>query len=169
MAGTDSRKVPYLLLAGAIGGAVGYLLLTESGKRKLDSLSRMRVRRTAMIPEKIDAARKFVENRGHEVSDRVRSSVDRVKDAVSAGQDAYNAAGRSYETQMEKMNRTDDEVLANLHRAVDNLGKLMRTVRQALFDPFFEVGAVVSGVDRGVRRLASGTARERVSEFRTVR
>src|SRR5215471_5599905 len=127
MAMNNSNKLPYLLAAGAIGGAVGYLFFTDSGKRVVDNISRMRVEKTVRIPEKIEDLREFIANHGKDITGVVRTVADRFKGSVSAGQQAYNEAGGVYQNQVDKLHRSNEEVVANLHRAVDNLGRLMHT------------------------------------------
>ena len=46
---SNSNKLPFLLAVGAVGGAVGYLFFTDSGRRKLDTLSQG-PRRFGQIP-----------------------------------------------------------------------------------------------------------------------
>src|SRR5262249_44856165 len=102
-------------------------------------------------PEKIDRARRFVETNGPKVTSKVQDLVDRVKGAYSAGQRSYDDALRSYQGQMDKIHRSNQEVVANLHKAVDNLGKLMETGQTTLIRPFHEAGALAQGVQGGIR------------------
>ena len=46
-----SNKLPYVVAGSAVGGAIGYLFMTESGVRFRQSLVE---RGTAALPEKID-------------------------------------------------------------------------------------------------------------------
>jgi hypothetical protein len=162
----NSKKMPYLLAAGAIGGAVGYLFFTDSGRRVVDNISRLRVEKTARIPEKIEDLRGFIANRGKDVTGVVRTVVDRVKGSVATGQQAYNEAGGIYQNQVDKLHRSNEEVVANLHRAVDNLGRLMHTAQETFLHPLYEMGAIVRGVDRGVRDFAKSTERRPFSVYR---
>ena len=54
---------------------------------------------------------------------------------------------------MGKLNRSNQEVIANLHRAVDNLGKLMESGQSTLIGPFHEAGALAQGVQGGICSL----------------
>jgi hypothetical protein len=159
----SSNKLPFLLAAGAVGGAVGYLFFTDSGRRKLDSISQGRIDVSAKFPDKIDRARRFVETNGRNVTAKVQDLVDRAKGAYDAGQRSQAEALRSYQGQIERLQRSNQEVVANLHRAVDNLGKLMETGQSTLIGPFHEAGALAQGV-RGWVRSFLGGQKERSSE-----
>ena len=153
----NSNKLPFLLAAGAVGGAVGYLFFTDSGRRKLDTLSQGRIDVSGKFPEKIDRARRFVETNGRNVTSKVQDLVGRVKGAYEAGQRSYEDGLRSYQGQIDKLHRSNQEVIANLHRAVDNLGKLMETGQSTLIGPFHEAGALAQGVQGGVRSFLGHT------------
>lgn len=152
----NSNKMPFLLAAGAIGSVVGYLVFTDSGKRVVDNIARKRVEKTGQIPEKIDNLRSFIAERGKDVTGLMRDAVDHVKGSVAAGQRAYDEAGGMHRDQIAKLHRSNAEVIANLHKAVDNIGKLFETVEQTFLDPIYEMGAIARGVDRGARHLVSG-------------
>jgi hypothetical protein len=147
----NSNKLPFLLAAGAVGGAVGYLFFTDSGRRKLDSISQGRVDVSGKFPDKIDRARRFVEINGKNVTAKVQGLVERVKGAYEAGQRSHTDALRSYEGQISRLQRSNEEVVANLHRAVDSLGKLMETGQNTLIGPFHEAGALAQAVRGWVR------------------
>src|SRR5579862_863095 len=109
MAMNTTKKVPYFLAAGAIGGAVGYLFFTDSGKRMMNKISDLRVEKSALIPEKIDDFRSFISERGKDVTSVLRNVVDRVKISVSAGQQAFEESGGLYHEEREKLHRTNEE------------------------------------------------------------
>src|SRR5262245_28284996 len=113
----NSNKLPFLLAAGAVGGAVGYLFFTDSGRRKLDSISQGRVNVSGKFPDNIDRARRFVETTGGNVTAKVQDLMDRVKGAYEAGQRSYEDALRSYQGHFDKLHRSNQDVVANLHRA----------------------------------------------------
>jgi hypothetical protein len=147
----SSNKLSFLLTAGAVGGAVGYLFFTDSGRRKLDSISQGRIDVSGRFPEKIDRARRFVETNGRNVTSKVQDLMDRLKVAYSAGQQSYGDALRSYQGHIDTLQRSNQQVVANLHRAVDSLGKLMETGQSTLIGPFHEAGALAQGVRGGVQ------------------
>jgi hypothetical protein len=151
----NSNKVPYLLAAGAIGGAVGYLFFTDSGKRVTDKISKMRVEKSASLPDRIEDLRSFISERGRNVTSLLRDAVDHMKGSVAVGQSAYSEAGGMKQEQIQKLHRTNEEVVANLHKAVDSLGKLMNSAQETFLHPLFEMGAMARGVDRGVRELVN--------------
>jgi hypothetical protein len=150
----SNNKLPFVLAASAIGGAAGYLFFTDSGKHVLDSVKRFRLETTASLPDKIEHARQLVEKRGEDVTSKVRGVVDRIKESIDAGQLAYTAAEMSNQVELRRLQNSNQEVMANLHRAVDNLGRLMNTAQEAVMSPVLEVGALAKGVSGGVRHLA---------------
>jgi hypothetical protein len=162
--------MPYLLAAGAIGGAIGYLFFTDKGKKIVNNISQMRVEKSARIPEKIDDLRNYLSDRGRNVSGFLRNAVDHVKLSVESGQQAFHDAGGTYKDQVERLHRSNGEVVGNLHKAVDNLGKLMETAQEAFLHPLYELGAFARGVDRGVRELKNFGEKkgnlESLSDFR---
>jgi hypothetical protein len=166
----NSNKMPYLLAAGAIGGAIGYLFFTEKGKKMVNNISQMRVEKSARIPEKIDDLRSYLSDRGRNVSGFLRNTVDHLKLSVESGQQGYRDAGGIYKDQVSRLHRSNGEVVGNLHKAVDNLGKLMETVQETFLHPLYELGAVARGVDRGVRELKNFGEKkdnlESMSDFR---
>ncbi len=174
MAMNNSNKMPYLVAAGAIGGAIGYLFFTDSGKKVVDKISQMRVEKTARIPEKIDELRNYIADRGRNVTGFLRNTVDQVKLSVEAGQQAFEDAGGMYKDQVERLHRSNAEVLGNLHKAVDNLGKLMETTQETFLEPLYELGAFARGVDRGVREMVENFGEKKdniqpISDFREQR
>ena len=170
---SNSNKLPFLLAAGAVGGAVGYLFFTDSGRRKLDTLSQGPLNVSGRFPEKIDQARRFMETNGRNVTSKVQELVGLVKGAYEAGQRSYEDALRNYQGQMGKLNRSNQEVIANLHRAVDNLGKLMESGQSTLIGPFHEAGALAQGVQGGICSLFGNKVDRPMSfqrdEYRVIR
>ena len=155
MAINDS-KMPYLLAAGAIGGAVGFLFLTKSGQRLRESVFNMEAGST--IPDKIEDARLFVEKRGREVGNRLKQVVDRVKDSFDEGKRVYEQGSVDFQRRMTVLDRNGADVVSNVHRAIDDFNKTIHEIESSLLEPMYQAGAIVKAVDGGVRRL---TRRER--------
>jgi len=154
----DSTKMPYILAAGAIGGAVGFLFLTEKGRRVGDSIFKMET--TSAIPDKIEEFRQFIEKRGTELGDRIRGVVDRVKVSVEEGKHVYEEGGLELRHRLDSLDRAGGEVVANIHRAIDNLNRTVRTVEQSILEPIYQAGVMFKAVDSGVRRMVEGSNRE---------
>jgi hypothetical protein len=151
MAMNDSNKLPYLLAAGAIGGAVGYLFLTESGQRVRQSI--FNAETGSVIPDKIEEARSYVERRGKEAGDRLQGLVDRVKDSVEEGRRAYERGSMDFQHRMGIMDRNGAEVVANIHHSIDRFNQTIHNVEAGLLQPVYQAGAMAKAVDSGVRRL----------------
>ena len=151
MANNDSNKLPYLLAAGAIGGAVGYLFLTESGQRVRQSI--FNAETGSAIPDKIEEARSYVERRGKEAGDRLQSFVDRVKESVEEGRRVYERGSVDFQHRMDLMDRNGAQVVANVHHAIDRFNQTIHNVEASVLEPMYQAGAMAKAVDSGVRRL----------------
>src|SRR5262245_21790841 len=113
MAIKDSNKLPYILAAGAIGGAVGFLFLNKPGQRLRESAFKMEP--GATIPNKIEDLRQFVEDRGKDVGDRLRDVVDRVKESFEEGRRAYNQGTVDFQRRMGSLDRSGTQTVSNVH------------------------------------------------------
>jgi hypothetical protein len=154
----DSNKLPYLLAAGAIGGAVGYLFLTESGQRVRQSI--FNAESGSAIPDKIEEARTYVERRGKQAGDCLKSFVDRVKESVDEGRRVYERGSVDFQHRMDVMDRNGAEVVANVHHAIDRFNQTIHNVEASLLEPMYQAGAMAKAVDTGVRRLLHRDAPE---------
>ena len=158
----DSNK--YLLAAGAVGGAVGYLFFTKSGRKVRDAVFNME--NSAAIPEKIEDARRFIERRGQDVGGRIRGVVDHLKGSIDAGKRTFEQSGTGLQQRMQKLSQTNSEVVANIHRAIDNMSKTVQTVERSVLEPIYEMGSIVQGVQTGVKKLVQRERRELPVELR---
>src|SRR5439155_9094713 len=113
MGRNGSNIWPYVIVGSAVGGAVGYLFMTESGRR---------IRRTIANPEelsgKLEDARLFLERKSTEISDQVRSAVNKAKQSMEAGQQAFREAELNYRSQFRGVESKNDEIASNVHQAV---------------------------------------------------
>jgi hypothetical protein len=145
-----SGILPYVLVGSAVGGAVGYLFMTESGRK---------VRRALANPDEmadnIDDVRVFVERKAEVVTGRMRQVLDRVKEGFESGQRAFEEASRGHRMNMERLEQKNNQVASNVHKTVDNLSRTAYTVEQSLLDPFYEAGALYRGIRRGLRTVFS--------------
>jgi gas vesicle protein len=151
---------PYVLAGSAIGGAVGYLLLTESGRK---------VRRAVAHPDEladtIEDARSFIESKARMVTGQVRNVLDIAKEGLDEGQRAYREAERNYQSQLQELEGKNNEIASSVHKTVDNIKGTAYTVEQSVLDPLFELGALYRGFERGIRALLSHKPEGRVSSF----
>src|SRR5437867_412405 len=70
----SSNVWPYVIAGSAIGGAIGYLFMTESGKK---------IRHTVTHPDEladaIEDGRSFIESKAKMVTGQVRGAIDKVE------------------------------------------------------------------------------------------
>ncbi len=147
----NDSKVPYILAASAMGGAVGYLFFTKQGHRVRDSVFNRET--TAIIPGKIEGARRFIERRGDEVSDKLRVVVDRVKGSMEEGKRTYRQGSEHLTRRMDRIGQTSNQVVSNIHLAIDNLNKTLHTVEHKVLEPIYEAASIAQGVQSGVKKL----------------
>ena len=157
MARSNASNIwPYVLAGSAIGGAVGYLFMTESGRK---------VRRALADPDEmadnIDDVRVLVERKARVVTDRVRTVLDRAKEGMDAGRRAFDDASEDYRANVQRIQGKNDRIAQTVHKNVDNLSKTANAVEASLLDPLYEVGAVLRGIQRGVETaLGRGESRQ---------
>ena len=122
-----SNVWPYVIVGSAIGGAVGYLFMTESGRK---------VRQSITHPEKltnsIEDARDFIERKTRVVTDQVHDVLNKAKSSIEAGEHAYRDAEIGFQGQVRS---TAD------------------TIEKNVLDPICELGALYKGMERGIRTL----------------
>jgi gas vesicle protein len=160
----DDRKIfrrngsnvwPYILVGSAIGGAVGYLLKSESGRK---------IRRSVANPDEladnVDQARHFIERNARVVTDQVHRFMGKAKSSIEEGQYAYREAGQEYRTRARRIENKNREITADVHDTVDKMSSAAASVEQSILDPICEMGAMFRGFERGIKALL-GKARER--------
>ena len=149
---------PYVIVGSAVGGAIGYLFMTESGRR---------LRRTIANPEQLSGtledARLFLERKSTGISRQVRSVLDKAKQSMEAGQQAFQEAEKGYQSQVRSLEGKNDEIASTVHKAVDNLNKTARTLEETVLDPLYECHAIYRGLERGIRTFFGH--RGQVSQF----
>lgn len=144
---TNTSKIwPYVLAGSAVGGTLGYLFMTQSGKKVRDAVSH-----PEQLNENLDEARIFLEKKAKGVTDRLRTVLDKAKQGMEAGQHAYQEAEESYRSHMRKLEGKNNEIASTVHKSVDNLSKTAYTVEQTILDPLYEVGAFYRGFQRCIR------------------
>jgi gas vesicle protein len=148
----DSSIWPYVLLGSAIGGAVGYLFVTESGRK---------IRRTVTHPDElatnVEQAGNFIEGKARVVTNQVHSIIDKARLSIEEGELAYREAGQQYRSQVRDVQSKNDEVASSVHSAVDRMSRSAAHVEQSVLDPICELGALYRGIERGIRTLLGRT------------
>jgi hypothetical protein len=151
---------PYVIAGSAIGGAVGYLFMSESGRK---------IRRAVTHPDEladtIEDARSFIESKAQIVTGQVRNVIDMAKTGLDEGQRAFHEAEKSYQSQLRDLEGKNNEFASSVHKTVDNVNRTASTVEQSLLDPIFELTALYRGFERGIRTLIEHKPKGRVSSF----
>jgi len=160
----DNRKIfttngssvwPYVIVGSAIGGAIGYLFKSESGRK---------VRRAVTHPDEladsIDEARNFIERKARVITDEAHRFMNKAKSSIEEGQYAYREAGQEYRTQARRIENKNKEITSGVHNTVDKMSRAAAGVEESVLDPICEMAAMFRGFERGVRALL-GKTRER--------
>lgn len=154
-------KWPLIVAGTAVGGFVGYLFLTESGRRTRTSLKNFDAN---TIPNKLDQLRSIIDNKGGSVTGKVQGVLDQAKGmvtqhrdtflgSVSEGRRAYDQAGNDFHNQVRSLESKNQEITNAIHRSVDSLMQTVLSFQQNIINPLIEIGSLAKGVDRGVRNL----------------
>ena len=151
---------PYVIAGSAIGGAVGYLLLTESGRKV-----RYAVTHPDELADSIEDARSFIESKAQKVTGQVRHVLNIAKEGLDEGQRAYREAEQNYQSQLRNLEGKNNEIASTVHKTVDNVKSTAYTVEQSVLDPIFELGAIYRGFERGIRTLLGHKPDGQVSPF----
>src|SRR5262245_5221325 len=95
---SGSNVWPYIVLGSAIGGAVGYLFMTESGRK---------IRYNIMHPDELannlEGAGSLVERKARVVTEQVHGILDRAKRSIEEGQYAYREAGQQFRSRVRQV------------------------------------------------------------------
>jgi hypothetical protein len=147
----DSKVWPYVVLGSAIGGAVGFLMLTEPGRK---------VRRVFTHPDELadnlEDARDYIETKARIVTDHVHDVLGKAKRGIDEGQHAYHEAGKKFQAHVRDLTGKHHEVASNVHRTVDDVNRTAVTIERSVLDPIAELGALYRGIERGVRTILKG-------------
>jgi len=141
-----SNVWPYVIVGSAIGGAVGYLLVTESGRK---------IRRSITHPdelaENLDDVRGFIQEKARLVTDQVHGVLDRAKRGIEEGERAYHEAEQGYQARVHDIQGKSGEITSNVHKAVDSMNRTAVRLEESVLDPIVELGALYRGIERGIR------------------
>jgi hypothetical protein len=121
---------PYVVVGSAIGGAIGYLLVTESGRRLRHTITH-----PDELADNLEDVRDFVESKARMVSGQVHGVLGKAKHVIEEGERAYHEAGRSFQSGVHKLQNKSGEI------------------EKSVLDPIAELGALYRGFERGIRTV----------------
>jgi len=139
---------PYVIVGSAIGGAVGYFLMTEAGRKVGRSLTH-----PDELSNNLQDARDFVQTKVRLVTDQVHRVLDKAKQGIEEGERGYHEAEQSFQSQVRQLGGKNDEIAATVHQTVDTVSRTASTIEQSVLDPICELGALYKGVERGIRAV----------------
>src|SRR5207247_2562218 len=107
---TNASNVwPYVVVGSAIGGAVGYLFMTESGRK-----IRHAVTHPDELAQNIEEARGFVERKARLVSDQVHGVLNKAKSSIEAGEQAYREAEIGFQGHVRRVEGKSNEIASDV-------------------------------------------------------
>src|SRR5262245_1045154 len=145
----------YVIVGSAIGGAIGYLVKTDAGRK-----FRRTVTRPDELADNIDQARNFIERKARVVTDQAHRFMGKAKSSIEEGQYAYREAGQQYRTRARRIENKNKEITTGVHNTVDKMSRAAAGVEQSVLDPICEMAAMFRGFERGIKALL-GKTRER--------
>jgi hypothetical protein len=125
---------PYVVAGSVIGGALGYLLVTETGQK---------LRRGVTHPDEmsgnIEDARTFLKTKTRMVTDQVHKLLQKAKHGIEEGQRAYGQAGQRLHSQTHEFHG----------KTVENVNRTAVMIEQDIVHPIVELGALLRGLRHG--------------------
>jgi gas vesicle protein len=147
-----SNVWPYVIVGSAVGGAVGYLFMTEKGRK---------IRHSIAHPDELacslEDARNFIEQKARVVTGKVHVVLDKAKQGMQEGERAYREAEQNYQSKVRQLEGKNNEIASGVHKTVDTVSRTAVTVEHSFLDPIVELGALYRGVERGIRALLGKT------------
>jgi len=142
----------YVIVGSAIGGAIGYLVKTDAGRK-----FRRTVTRPDELADNIDQARNFIERKARVVTDQAHRFMGKAKSSIEEGQYAYREAGQQYRTRARRIENKNKEITTGVHNTVDKMSRAAVGVEQSVLDPICEMAAMFRGFERAIRALLGKT------------
>jgi hypothetical protein len=143
----------YVIAGSAVGGAVGYLFMTESGRK---------IRRTVTHPDElasnVEQAGAFLQQKARLVTEQIHGVISKTKFSMDEGERAYRDAGEHYRAQFRRVETKNGEIAASVHNAVDRMSQAAVGLEQSVLEPMIEIGALYRGVEKGIRTLLGTTS-----------
>ena len=76
---------------------------------------------------------------------------------MDVGRRAYDEANEHYQATLNKIQSRNTEIASNVHKSVDTLAETASSTQKSFLDPVYEALALVTGINRGLRRFLGGT------------
>jgi hypothetical protein len=141
----DSSNIwPYVIAGSAIGGAIGYLFMTDSGRKVRHAIAH-----PDELVDNIEDARTFLETKTRMVTDQVHNVIQKAKHGIEEGERTYKEAGRRYQARVHELQG----------KTVDNVNRTAVTIEHEVLDPIVELGALYRGIEHGIRTLLGKQSR----------
>jgi hypothetical protein len=129
---------PSVVVGCGIGGTVGYLFMSESGRK---------IRRAITHPDEmadnIEQVRTFIQTTTQMVTNPVHNVLQKAKDGIQEGERAYHEAGQRFQARVHEFR---GKTLENIHRTAV-------MIDQDVMNPICELGALYRGIERGIQTL----------------
>jgi gas vesicle protein len=144
----DSSIWPYIIAGSAVGGAIGFLFASESGRKIRHSITH-----PDELADNIEDARDFIESKARIVTDRVHGVLNKAKHGIQEGERGYHEFGQSFQSRVHDLHDKHGDITSSVHKAVDNMNRTAVTIENSVLNPICEMGALYRGIERGIRAL----------------
>lgn len=155
---------PYVIAGSAIGGALGYLFMTESGKKVRHAITH-----PDELADNLEDVRGFIETKARIVTDQVHGVLNRAKEGIEEGERAYHEAEQNFQSRVNQFQGKSGEITSDVHKAVDNVNRTAVTIEQSVLDPIVELGALYKGIERGIRTILGKNPKRLEPVYRDTR
>jgi hypothetical protein len=157
----NTNRFPKVLAGSAIGGAIGLLLASDSGRRFIHAVRHMDA---TDWQNKIEDARVRMEHTSRTLTDKFRGVCMKAQGAIDAGRHVYQESLRSPRVPLNALEAKNKRIATTVHDAVDGMSRNVRSFGESLGDPFYEFKALVQGIRRGVHNLTERNEQARRME-----
>jgi hypothetical protein len=148
---------PYVIAGSAVGGAAVYLWKTDSCRKIRHSMTH-----PDELADNLEDARHFFEEKAKVLTGRVHEFIQTAKHSIEEGERAYHEAEQGFRARARQIEAKNNQIASKVHNTVDKMNRTAVTIEESVLDPFCEVGALVQGVQRGIRALFGKTDRQTV-------
>jgi gas vesicle protein len=147
----QSRNVPYVIAGSAIGGAIGYLMFTQSGRKATKSLGQVF---STTAKESVDELAWTIEKLGSDLSLHLQDVEDKIRESIEEGRSAYEYAEAEFCTQLVEIELWNRKVATGTRQMVDDLIEGAYTIEKSVLIPFFQARSLIRAFRHGWRVLS---------------
>src|SRR5215472_6473644 len=105
------------------------------------------------MADNLQDARAFLAIPARLVPARLHVVLSKRRDGIQEGERAYHEAGQSLHSRVSDLHGKHSDITSGVHKAVDNMNRTAVELENSILNPICEMGALYSGIQRGIRAL----------------